>query len=276
MCGRYQVDISVEDMARIVAEAQARADAAAAAQDRQLQIKFGEVFPTDTVAVLVAADKTPAPPVHNPQTSSKQSDTQFSILNSQFSIPELPALPVFDPQTPSSQNNFQLSTFNFQLQAVPMVWGFPNFGGRKGVVFNTRSEQAAVKPIWADSFANRRCIIPTTGFYEWRHDGGKKTRLHFTDEDSPLLYLAGIYKPYPTAAAGDSRACALAVEALHNRMSILTTAANAQMAPIHDRMPVILDARSAQGWLSGGPDCRTWQGSLAIAADEAGETARMF
>ena len=52
------------------------------------------------------------------------------------------------------------------LQPCPMVWGFPKFGG-KGVIINSRGETAAEKRMFRSSLLQRRCAIPTTGFYEW-------------------------------------------------------------------------------------------------------------
>ena len=77
----------------------------------------------------------------------------------------------------------------------------------------------------------RRCAVPTTGFYEWDKD---KRKLRFNRPDTPVLWLAGLYNDF----AGE------------RRFVILTTAANASMRAVHDRMPVILSADALSAWTS--------------------------
>lgn len=115
-----------------------------------------------------------------------------------------------------------------QQNAAPLVtvmhWGYT---GISRLLINARAETAAEKPTFASDLALRRCVIPTTGFYEWSHDAQKQKFL-FTQTDSPLLYLCGIWRP--SADGG--------------QFTILTTAANTSMQPYHHRMPVLL-ARDA-------------------------------
>lgn len=77
-----------------------------------------------------------------------------------------------------------------------------------------------------DSFRTRRCVIPTTGFFEWSHDdkGKSEDKFRFNVSKSPMLFLAGIYTWIDQEM----------------RFVILTTAANSSMADIHNRQPVIL------------------------------------
>lgn len=108
-------------------------------------------------------------------------------------------------------------------------WGFPNFKN-KGVVINARSETAFQKSMFRNSLIARRCIIPSTGFYEW--DQAKK-KYFIRRPDTAALYMAGIYNIYNE----------------ESRFVILTTAANASMEVIHDRMPVILKKEEIETWL---------------------------
>jgi putative SOS response-associated peptidase YedK len=110
-----------------------------------------------------------------------------------------------------------------------MVWGFPNFRN-KGVIINARSETAREKKLFGSSLEKRRCVIPSTGFYEW--DAEKKKFL-FNMPDSGMLYMAGIYNQFDG----------------ENRFVILTTGANASVAEIHDRMPVILPKDRIGSWI---------------------------
>jgi len=78
--------------------------------------------------------------------------------------------------------------------------------------------------------AEKRCVIPTTGFYEW--DSAKKKYL-FQLPEAPELYLAGLYNDF----AGEQR------------FTILTTAANASIADVHNRMPLVLPKEDISPWL---------------------------
>jgi putative SOS response-associated peptidase YedK len=105
---------------------------------------------------------------------------------------------------------------------------------------NARCETAASSGMFRQAFARRRCIIPADGFYEWRklEDGTKQpTFIHFTDDR--VFGLAGLWerwRPSDDAVPVDT-------------FTILTTRPNALMAPIHDRMPVILHRPDWRRWL---------------------------
>ncbi|MBE6907888.1 MAG: SOS response-associated peptidase [Ruminococcaceae bacterium] len=110
-----------------------------------------------------------------------------------------------------------------------LSWGFPNFRN-KGVIINARAETAQEKPMFKKCLAEKRCVIPTTGFYEW--DSAKKKYL-FQLPEAPELYLAGLYNDF----AGEQR------------FTILTTAANASIADVHNRMPLVLPKEDISPWL---------------------------
>ena len=109
--------------------------------------------------------------------------------------------------------------------ARPMTWGFPGYQGKQ-LLINARAETAAEKPTFRDAIHNTRCIIPTSGFYEWTHDkkGKALEKYHFSTKGSPILYLAGLYKEFEDGA----------------RFVILTQEANEGMAVVHNRMPVVI------------------------------------
>ncbi|MBP2632609.1 MAG: hypothetical protein H6Q70_3237 [Firmicutes bacterium] len=108
-------------------------------------------------------------------------------------------------------------------------WGFPNFT-KKGIIINARSETAEEKRMFKTSFHERRCVIPSTGFYEWKG----KEKYHFTLPNLPTLYMAGIYNEF-----ADEKC-----------FVILTTKANQSMENIHDRMPVILEKNMIHDWIN--------------------------
>ena len=124
---------------------------------------------------------------------------------------------------------------NRALNARPfaMRWGFAQ-NGRKAV-FNARSETAGVKPMFSNSFLNRRCLVPASRFFEWKSDCGHKTKYAIWLKDDSMLFMAGLYR-----LAGDKP-----------EFVILTR--ESLLPEIHDRMPVIIPSQLAERWLSPGP-----------------------
>lgn len=111
-----------------------------------------------------------------------------------------------------------------------LTWGFPAKTGKR-LIINARSETASALPMFRDALARRRCIIPSTGFYEW--DAGKQKFL-FTVPGTRMVYMAGLYGIF------DGRM----------RFVILTAAANESVSGTHDRMPVVLRREALRDWLT--------------------------
>jgi putative SOS response-associated peptidase YedK len=109
-------------------------------------------------------------------------------------------------------------------------------------LINARSETASEKPSFRGAFRHRRCLVPATGFYEWTGKPGAKRPHMFRARDGGLIALAGIADHWVGADGSELETVA-----------ILTTTANATMAPIHDRMPVIIAPEHFDVWL----DCRS-------------------
>ncbi|MDR0446309.1 MAG: SOS response-associated peptidase [Oscillospiraceae bacterium] len=120
---------------------------------------------------------------------------------------------------------------------APMKWGFTSFG--KSIIFNARSETAGNKPMFRDAMRARRCLIPASGYYEWRRDGKQKIKYRFYIPDD-IMYLAGCWRRESDADPDAPP-----------RFVILTRAATPQLAEIHDRMPVIIPREYAEDWLGG-------------------------
>ena len=108
-------------------------------------------------------------------------------------------------------------------------------------MINARSETAATKPAFRDALKSRRCLIPADGFYEWARTGKAKQPYCFEIGDGELFAFAGIWDRWRDAGGSMVETC-----------SILTTVPNALTAPIHDRMPVILDPEGYDLWLDPG------------------------
>lgn len=141
-----------------------------------------------------------------------------------------------------------------------MIWGFPlQRKGAKGQplkpkpVNNTRTDKLK-SFFWRYSFEERRCLIPVSTFAEAEGPKGKMTRTWISLPDAPLFATAGIWRDTDEWGAA---------------FSMLMTEANTQMAPVHNRMPVILPCESWGQWLGGSPGeaydlCVPYTGELAI------------
>ncbi|HMQ38880.1 MAG TPA: SOS response-associated peptidase [Micropruina sp.] len=102
---------------------------------------------------------------------------------------------------------------------------------------NARAETVADKPTYRHAFRRRRCLIPADGFYEWRKIGSGKQPYCIAPADGEPVAFAGLWERWERDG-----------QALES-CTILVTQANALIAPIHDRMPVILDPADEARWL---------------------------
>ena len=117
-----------------------------------------------------------------------------------------------------------------ELTPQVLQWGFPGFDKGK-LLINARAESVKDRTTFRGSFEQGRCVLPAAGFYEWDRS---KEKVTFTVPDRPILYLAGIWRPYGP----------------EQRFVILTREANASMASVHDRMPLILTREEVAPWVS--------------------------
>ena len=113
----------------------------------------------------------------------------------------------------------------------------PTIGNR---LANARGESVADKPAFREAFRKRRCLVPADGFYEWKTEGRTKQPYYFSHLSGAPLVLAGLWESW---RAPDGT--------ILRTVCLITTSANALMAPIHDRMPVLLDPRDWSTWLEG-------------------------
>jgi putative SOS response-associated peptidase YedK len=109
------------------------------------------------------------------------------------------------------------------------------------LLINARAESAADKPAFRDAMRYRRCLVPASGFYEWRRGPGKQKQPFWVKprRGGPIAF-AGLWETWSDRDGGEiDSGC------------IITTAANATLAPIHDRMPVTIAAEDFECWLAG-------------------------
>lgn len=114
---------------------------------------------------------------------------------------------------------------------------------------NARAEGMADKPSFRQAVRRRRCILPASGFYEWQaataQQGGGKQPWYISPTREPFFAFAGLFEAWRTKPAAGVEASDWLLTCC-----IVTTTPNALMAPIHDRMPVILPREHWDAWLS--------------------------
>lgn len=121
-------------------------------------------------------------------------------------------------------------------------WGLIPFWSKDNSIssrlINARSETVAEKPSFRNAFKHKRCLIPTTGFYEWEKKSKLKQPYYIKVRDEQLFAFAGLWEHWENDVKGEIESC-----------TILTTEANNLINPIHDRMPVILNPNDYDMWL---------------------------
>jgi putative SOS response-associated peptidase YedK len=147
-----------------------------------------------------------------------------------------------------------LGTFRWGL--VPSWAKDPSVGNR---MINARAEGISSKPAYRSALARRRCLLPADAFYEWqRRPAGGKLPYAVRRRDGQPMALAGIWEVWRDKDRPDApplRSCA-----------IVTTEANELMAPIHDRMPVVLERADWERWLDPATDLSEVEALLRPAA----------
>ncbi|MDX1519483.1 MAG: SOS response-associated peptidase [Gammaproteobacteria bacterium] len=172
---------------------------------------------------------------------------RFSILNDEASLAEHFAL-IDSCQfrtsynvTPSSEIPIvRLSETNRKMTTAH--WGFVPHWAKddKFKPINARAETVASKPFFRGAFKKKRCLIPASGFYEWQGAKGEKQPYYIKPAGSDLFAFAGLWDHWDSP------------DKSFDSCTIITTTANKTMAPIHSRMPVIIDPGDYDDWLAKG------------------------
>jgi putative SOS response-associated peptidase YedK len=141
-------------------------------------------------------------------------------------------------------------------------WGLiPSFsksakeGARR---INARAETVATSPSFRSSFARRRCIVPSDGFYEWRRTGGPRQPFLLHPPAGGVLAMAGLWAVWKDPLSG------LWVPSA----AVVTTDANRLVGRIHDRMPVLLPRETWEDWLDPALDDPEYLLSLLVPAPD--------
>lgn len=125
-------------------------------------------------------------------------------------------------------------------------------------LINARVETLAKQGAFAESFRERRCLIPADGFYEWRRTEHGKVPIWFHRPDDELFAFAGIWAEHTPRGGDPVHSCA-----------IVTCPPNELMRPIHDRMPVVLEREAEAAWLDPDAEAEDLLRLLAPAPEDA-------
>jgi putative SOS response-associated peptidase YedK len=118
------------------------------------------------------------------------------------------------------------------------------------LLINARGESVNEKPAFRNAMRRRRCLVPADGFYEWKNDGGRKRPYCVRPRDGGPIAFAGLWETWMGPNGEEMETAA-----------IITTAANRELAGLHDRMPVIVPPEAFDLWL----DCRNDDATTAAA-----------
>lgn len=125
-------------------------------------------------------------------------------------------------------------------ELVSMRWGFvPSWAkGMARASINARAETVATNRVFRAAFKERRCLVPMSGFFEWQAVPGeaRKQPWYIHPADGSLWAIGGVWETAPDGMP---------------TLALITTAANEFVAPLHDRMPLVIARESHKAWLAG-------------------------
>jgi putative SOS response-associated peptidase YedK len=155
---------------------------------------------------------------------------------------------IFDPEdeldnAPGSWRTV-VGTKDAERILLKMRWGFRmQIQGKSKLVFNTKSEDVLDSKLWKPRFTSSRCIIPASGFYEWKKVNGKTgPKFDITVAGRSLFGFAGLWGNWTNSKTNQ----------VEKTFSIFTTVPNERFAEYHNRQPVILDPSEYDEWLAPG------------------------
>ncbi|MFN7780223.1 MAG: SOS response-associated peptidase [Betaproteobacteria bacterium] len=168
-----------------------------------------------------------------------------AAIRAKFAVPAVPDFAPNPDLRPTQRAPIVRLARDGARECVLARWGLVpswakdlRFGTR---CINARGETVATQPAFRAAYRARRCLVPVNAFYEWTGPAGHKTRWRIGLADEPLCARAGLWEWWRDPAGGEP------VETY----TIVTCAADAQIAPIHDRMPVIVAGADYGNWLAG-------------------------
>ena len=171
-----------------------------------------------------------------------------AAIKAHFRVPVVPEFIASPDVRPTELKPIVRLARDGERECVLARWGLVpswakelKFGNR---CINARSENIASTPAFRGAFARRHCLVPLNAFFEWSGEKGHKTKWRIRLKDEPLFALAGLWEWWRDPATQQG------VETY----TIITTAANAMLAHVHDRMPVIVGVPDYARWLDAAAD----------------------
>jgi putative SOS response-associated peptidase YedK len=189
-----------------------------------------------------------------------------AAIRAKFHVPAVPAFSPNPDLRPTNTAPVVRRSHQLREREVAMLrWGLVpvwardlKFGAR---CINARAETLASTPAFRVAYRKRRCLVPLNAFFEWTGEPGHKIKWRIGLKDEPLFALAGLWEWWKDPASQHG------VETY----TIVTTRANDLLAPIHDRMPVVIAERDYDRWLDAGDPATDL---LKPFADEALQVAK--
>lgn len=164
-----------------------------------------------------------------------------------FGVADVPAVSPRYNIAPSEPMLVVRSATTDEREAALLRWGLVRPGSEYAKAPINLPIEHAARGAMRRTLRERRCIIPLTGFYEWKRAGKARQPFNVRRKDGKVFGVAGLWDRLESGDAAPLESCL-----------VLTTAANGVVLPIHDRMPVILEPASYERWLSppdrGGPE----------------------
>lgn len=178
----------------------------------------------------------------------------WAYISEWFDLVDFDFEPTFSPEIAPTQTVAAVVLREGRRVLVPFRWGLiPSWAKEIKIgsrMINARAETVHEKPAFRVAFRKRRCLIPATGFFEWQQRPGGKQRMLIRLESGEPFAFAGLWeswRPRDNPDAAPIHSC-----------TIITTDANELVAPIHDRMPVILAPDDYSAWLDPNFDDLPW------------------
>ena len=164
------------------------------------------------------------------------------LLAEIFGLAKIPVCPARFNIAPTQQVPVIRQTADGTNHLDFLHWGLiPSWAKDKLIgnhMINARCETVAEKPAFRHAIRHRRCLIPSSGFFEWRHEGKKAFPLYIRLKNGSPMVFAGIWDHWKSPEGEKIESC-----------SILTTTSNKLIEPLHERMPVILHPQEYDLWL---------------------------
>lgn len=180
--------------------------------------------------------------------SFRKSAEETRALFAYIEAPEFPPRPHVVPGSPIAIVRLEHGERHFALVRWGLVPAWVKEIAPGKPLINARAETVVDKPSFRNALRRRRCLVPADGFYEWKGEvRGRKQPFHIHRPDDGLFAFAGLWEHWLGADGSELESAA-----------IITTAANRTLAPIHGRMPVVIEPKDHARWLD-----------AAVAAPEA-------